>query len=212
MARADRRVTKPALTGVDRSEVEPGRTPMSATQTRILAIIAGLLLAAGRAGAAGTSAGTDISNTASVGYTVGGVSQAAVNSNTVTFKADRRINLAVAEVGGAYTDVAPGATAQVLTFTVTNTSNAPLDFHLTATQDSTGSNDAFGNTDDFDVTGVQAIADSNANGVYDAGVDTATFLDEIPADATRTVFIVANIPLGQADGNTAGLRLTAIAA
>ena len=55
---------------------------MSATQTRILAIIAGLLLAAGRAGAAGTSAGTDISNTASVGYTVGGVSQAAVNGES----------------------------------------------------------------------------------------------------------------------------------
>jgi uncharacterized repeat protein (TIGR01451 family) len=182
------------------------------TKTTILAATAALLLAAGQAGAAGTAANTAVNNTASVGYSVGGVSQTAVNSNTTTFVVDRRINLTVAEVGGAYTDVAPGATGQVLTFTVTNSTNAPLDFRLTATQLTTGTLDAFGHADGFDVTGVQIFVDSNANGVYDPGVDTATFLDEIPADTTKTVFIVANIPLGQPDGNTAGLELTAIAA
>jgi uncharacterized repeat protein (TIGR01451 family) len=181
---------------------------MSATKTRFLAITAGLLLAAGQAHAAGTPAGTDISNSASVDYTVGGVDQPDVNSNTVTFETDRRVTLTVAEVGGAYTDVAPGSTGQVLTFTVTNTSNAPLDFQLDAGQDSTGTNDFLGNPDDFDVTAIQVIADANNNGILD---DTATFLDEIAADATRTVFVVANIPLNQANGNSAGITLTATA-
>jgi uncharacterized repeat protein (TIGR01451 family) len=185
---------------------------MSSFQSKVLVLTAGMLLAAAQAGAVGTVAGTDISNTASVDYTVGGVNQPDVNSNTVTFETDRVINLTVAEVGGAYTDVAPGQTGQVLTFTVTNSSNAPLDFRLVASQDTTGTTEAHGGTDDFDVTAPVVIVDSNNNGVYDSGVDTATFLDEIPEDNTVTVFIVANIPLGQANGNTAGLTLTAIAA
>jgi uncharacterized repeat protein (TIGR01451 family) len=185
---------------------------MSVIKTRILAIAAGVLLAAGTAHAAGTTAGTSISNQASVGYTVGGVSQPTVNSNTVTFVADRRINLAVAEVGGAYTDVAPGSTDQVLTFTVTNTTNAPLDFALSATQDTTGTNDFLGNADDFDGTNLRIFVDSNGNNTYDVGTDVATFLDEVGADATRTVFVVSDIPLGQANGDSAGVTLTATAA
>ena len=185
---------------------------MNATKTRILAITAGLLFAATQAGATGTDAGTDISNTASVDYTVGTVNQPDVNSNTVTFETDRRVLLTVAEVGNVYTDVIPGATEQVLAFTVTNNTNAPLDFRLDVTQDGTGTTEAHGGSDDFDATAVQAIADSNGNGIYEPGTDTATFLDEIPEDATRTVFIVATIPLGRANGDTAGLTLTAIAA
>ena len=182
---------------------------MSATRTTILAVAAVVLFAA-QSHAAGTAAGTSISNQASVDYTVGGVNQPDVNSNTVTFLTDRRINLTVAEVGGAYTNVAPGATAQVLTFTVTNTTNAPLDLRLDVSQDN-GGNDAFGNSDDFDVTAPVAYVDSNNNGVYDAA-DTATYIDELAADGSKTVFIVANIPLGRANAETAGLTLTAIAA
>jgi uncharacterized repeat protein (TIGR01451 family) len=117
----------------------------------------------------------------------------------------------VAEVGGLYTDVAPGQTEQLLTFTVTNSSNAPLDFRLVASQDATGTNEAHGGTDDFDVTPV-VIVDSNNNDVFETGVDTEDFLDEMPEDDTVTVWIVSTIPLGQANGNTAGLTLTAVAA
>lgn len=185
---------------------------MKASMTRIFALTAGLLFAAAQASAIGTDAGTDISNTATVDFTVGGINQPDVTSNTVIFETDRRINLTVAEVGGAYTNVTPGATEQVLTFTVTNTTNAALDFRLEATQDSTGATEAHGGTDDFDATAVQVFEDSNANGVYDTGVDTATFLDEIAEDVTRTVFIVVTIPLGQPNDDTSGLTLTAIAA
>jgi uncharacterized repeat protein (TIGR01451 family) len=185
---------------------------MSAAKTRILAFTAGLLLAAGQAGATGTAANTSINNTASVDYTVGGVNQPDVNSNTTTFVTDRRILVTVAEVGGGYTDVAPGQTGQLLTFTVTNNTNAVMDFRLDATQQATNAADPFGGTDDFDVTALQVFVDSNGNNTYDAGTDTAAFIDELAADGTVTVFVVANIPIGQANGNSAGVTLTAIAA
>jgi len=170
-----------------------------------------LLFAASSAQAAGTAAGTTINNSASVNFSVGGVAQTAVNSNTASFVVDRRISLTVAEVGGSATSVVPGSTSQVLTFTVTNTTNATMDFRLIAGQQAGGAS-PFGHTDNFDASNVQVFVDSNANGTYDAGVDTSTFLDEMIDGATKTVFIVADIPGGQANGDAAGLRLTAVAA
>lgn len=177
-----------------------------------LAIAAGVAVCSlPQAYAGGTAAGTDINNTASVDYTVGGVNQPDVLSNTATFKVDRRINVTVAEVGGAATNVVPGATGQVLTFTVTNNSNATMDFRLVPTQDGTGATTAFSDTDSFDVPVLQVFAD-NGNGVYEPATDTATFIDELPADTSRTVFVVASIPAGQVNGDTAGVTLTAVAA
>lgn len=173
--------------------------------------IAGLLsLGAQQAFAVGTTAGTDISNTASVDYTVGGVNQPDVNSNTVVFETDRRINFTVVESGAADTLVSPGSTAQILTFTLTNTSNSVQDFRFLAANDLNGT--AHGGTDNFDATAVTVYADTNNNGVYDPLTDTVAFLDEVPADATRTVFIVANIPTGRANGDIAAYSLVGIAA
>lgn len=178
-----------------------------------LALAAGLALCAlPQAYAAGTTAGSSINNTASVDYTVGGVNQPDVLSNTSSFLVDRRVNLTVAEVGGASTQVVPGATGQVSTFTVTNLSNAPMDFRLAASQDANGTTTAFADTDNFDLTGVQVFVDSNGNNTYDPGIDTATFIDELAADATISVFVVATVPSGQVNGDTAGITLTAVAA
>lgn len=178
-----------------------------------LALVAGLTLCAlPQAFAAGTTAGSSINNTASVDYTVGGVNQPDVLSNTSTFLVDRRINLTVAEVGGAATQVVPGATGQVLTFTVTNLSNAVMDFRLSAAQDANGATTAFSDTDNFNVTALQVFVDGNGNGTYDPATDTATFVDELAADGSISVFVVSSIPAGQLNGDTAGITLTAIAA
>jgi hypothetical protein len=167
---------------------------------------------ASQAQAAGTAAGTDVNNTASIGYSTGGVAQAAVNSNTATFKVDEKINLTVAELGNAATSVAPNSTNQVTTFTVTNTSNATQDFRLTATQDANGVTGPFGGTDSFDATNLRIFVDANNNGTYDAGTDTATFIDELAADQSRTVFVVADIPANQPNATIAAVTLTATAA
>jgi hypothetical protein len=166
------------------------------------------MLGATSASAAGTASGSTVTNVASVNYSVGGVAQAAVNSNNAVFTVDRKINLTVAEVGNVTTTVAPGATAQVTAFTVTNTSNATLDFGLSAAQ-ITGGTAAHGGTDNFDMTGVQVFLDVNGNGTYEAATDTATFIDELAADGVRTVFIVANVPAGQANGSVAEVNLIA---
>jgi hypothetical protein len=181
------------------------------TKLKLLAtagVAAVAVLGANPAFAAGTTANSTITNTATVNYQVGGVSQNAINAvNNITV--DRRINLTVAEVGNATTSVAPGSTARVTTFTVTNTSNAALDFGLSIVQQ-TGGTASHGGTDSFDVTGAGTFLDTNGNGTYEAGTDTAiTYLDEIAADATRTVFIVANIPIGETNGEVADVALVA---
>lgn len=160
--------------------------------------------------AAGTTAGSSITNTATINYQVGGVAQPSINDSDV-FVVDRRIDLTVAELGNATTVVVPGQSAAVTTFTVTNTSNAPLDFLLTATQ-TTGGTASHGGTDNFDVTALTLYRDTNGNNSYDAGTDVAvTFLDEVAADASVTVFAVANVPLGRATNDVANVRLTATA-
>jgi uncharacterized repeat protein (TIGR01451 family) len=165
--------------------------------------------------AAETAAGVQIDNTAKVDYTVGTVAQPQVSSNMVSFKVDRKILLTVAEVGGTATTVIPGSNTQVTTYTVTNSSNAPLDFRLSGVLEASGSTAAFGGgTSNFQATNVRVFVDNTVTGTlgsYDAA-DTATFLDEIPAGATRTVYILADIPPAQVNGDRATAVLTATAA
>lgn len=174
-------------------------------------IVALAILGPTQALAGGTLAGSSISNTATINYSVGGVAQPSVNTNTDTFIVDRRIDLTVAEPGNATTIVVPGQTGAVTTFTLQNTSNAVLDFALAASQ-TAGGTAAHGGTDNFDVTAITIYRDINGNGTYDAGTDTAvTFIDELGIDATVTLFVVANIPSGRATGDVANVRLTATA-
>ncbi len=76
--------------------------------------------------ATGTTAGQVVTNNARIDYQVGGVQQNQITASN-TFTVDRRIDLVVAEVANLTTQVAPGENARVTTFTVRNTSNAPLD-------------------------------------------------------------------------------------
>ena len=183
---------------------------MSTGNFKACALLGAMLLAgaSSTAFAAGTTAGSTITNNVSVSYSVGGVAQTAINASN-SFTVDRRITLTVSEPGNATTTVAPGQTAAVTTFLVTNTSNDTLDLGLSIAQPA-GGTAAHGGTDNFDVTGGGLFVDTNGNGVYDAGTDTAvTYLDEVAADASRTVFYVANIPVGQANASVAGVTLTA---
>lgn len=178
-----------------------------------LCIMAGgvsvLALGATPAFATGTAAGSSISNVATVGYSVGGVPQSGVTSNTSTFTVDRKIDLLVTEPGNSTFSVTPGQSGAYTTFRVTNLGNATMDFKLTVAQLAGGTAPHTG-TDSFDVTGVSLFVDTNGNGTYEAGTDTAiTFLDEIAQDTFRTVFVVANVPVAATNGQIAALSLTA---
>ncbi|MGQ0430758.1 MAG: hypothetical protein ACT4UQ_12570 [Gammaproteobacteria bacterium] len=165
-----------------------------------------------QAQALGTLQGTNVANTATVDYAVGGVNQPDVSSNTANFLVDRRINLTVAEIGGVATDVVPGSIDRITTFTVSNTTNGTQDFRLLATNDAAGAGTAFGDTDNFEGANVRVFVDSNGNGIYEPALDTATFIDELGPDQTRTVFVLVDIPVGQVNGDTAGVTLRAFTA
>ena len=179
--------------------------------SRLLGTVGAAALAAMGASpalASGTASGTTITNTVSVNYKVGGVDQTATGASN-SFKVDRKVNLTVAEVGTTTTQVSPGQTAAVTAYTVTNNSNATLDFALTAAQQ-TGGAGAHSNTDNFDATNVKIYVDTNGNGSYDAGTDLeVSYLDELGADQSKTVFVVVDIPLSRNSGDVAAVTLTA---
>ncbi|HEX8309495.1 MAG TPA: hypothetical protein VF645_13875 [Allosphingosinicella sp.] len=174
-------------------------------------LLAVAAVAASPAFAAGTAAGTTVTNSVTLDYKVGGVDQNQVTASD-SFTVDRKVNLTVAEVGTITTTVTPGQTSAVTTFTVSNASNAPLDFAIAGTQLS-GGTAAHGGTDNFNVANLKVYADTNSNGTYDPGTDQeTTYLDQVIADTSRTVFVVADVPLGRATNDVAGVRLTATAA
>ena len=146
-----------------------------------------------------TTAGTSISNTASATYTVNGAPQTAT-STTATFVVDRKVNFTVVTTQTGFTQVNLGQQDAVTTFRVTNLSNGVQDFLLDPDQQNISVGILPG-TDNFDLTNLRAFADSNNNGIYDPGVDTATWIDELAPDASVTVFIVGNVP------NQAGAQL-----
>ena len=174
--------------------------------------IALVALGASPALASGTLAGSSITNTVTVNYQVGGFSQTAESAGD-TFTVDRKVAFVVAETGDmTTTTVSPGQTAAVTTFQVTNQSNATLDFALAVAQVANGGSGAHTGTDSFDTSNVTIYVDTNNNGVYDSGTDQAvTYLDELAPDASKTVFVLADIPLSLTNGAFSALTLTATA-
>lgn len=158
---------------------------------------------------ASTQAGSTITNNVTVNYQVGGFNQtAATASDTLTV--DRKVALTVAEVGTTTTTVSPGQTAAVTSFTVTNNSNATLDFALTAAQVANGASGAHSNTDSFDVTNLKIYVDSDNSGTFNAGDQVVSYLDELAGDGgSKTVFVVVDIPTGLSTGAVAAVTLLA---
>jgi uncharacterized repeat protein (TIGR01451 family) len=179
----------------------------------IIGLAAITSLAATPALAAGTTAGTTITNTATVDYQVGGVAQGQQSASN-NFTVDRKINLLVEEVGTVTTSVVPGQTNAVTTFQLTNSSNEVLDFALVASQ-IVGGTAAHGGTDTFNATNVRIYRDNTVTGTvgsWDVG-DTllAGFVDELVVDTAIRLFVVADIPTGLANNAVAGVTLRATA-
>ena len=151
--------------------------------------------------AAGTTSGTSIINTVNVTYNVGGVAQNPLTASD-TFVVDRKVNLTVTEVGNTTTTVSPGQLAAVTTFSIANLSNATIDVGLLATNLA---------GDNYDVSNFKYYVDTNLDGVYSAGDLQVTYLDQLAADGIKTVFVVADIPLGGTTADVANIRLTGTA-
>lgn len=183
---------------------------MKAVNILRASLVAGLALGGMSQAFALTAAGSTVANTASVDYTVGGVNQTDVNSNTASFTVDRVINVTVT-ADNSPLDVIPGSTANVLAFTVTNQSNDTLDFDLSVLETANATVLGVG-TDGLDMASFTFFVDSNGNDVYDAGVDTATTIDNLASTDNIKVFAVADAPTGTTlDGLYAGVAVIATA-
>src|SRR4051795_9427906 len=115
--------------------------------------------------AAGTAAGTTISNVATATYDLPNGGSGTVQSNVVTLKVDELIDVTVAWRDPSDVIGSAGATAQLLSFTVTNGGNGAESYTLGSIANLGG--------DDFDPTVTSIVLDTNGNGAYDPGVDTA---------------------------------------
>jgi uncharacterized repeat protein (TIGR01451 family) len=155
--------------------------------------------------ATGVSAGTTIQNTASATYSNGATTET-ITSNQVDILVDEVLNVALASQDAG--NVTLSSSGAVLSFEITNTGNGPEAFRLTPNPALTG--------DDFDPSVTQLAYDSNSNGIYDAGVDTVIApggsTPAIAADDSLLVFVVTALAGTPGDGDTADVRLTAVAA
>ena len=158
-----------------------------------------------QAEAAGTRAGSTISNTASASYDTGGGTQT-VDSNKVDLLVDELLDVVVDSSDPADVPTTPGATAQLLTYSITNTGNGQESFALSTI--------ANGGGDDYDPTVTQIYID-NGDGVFDPGTDTLdTPGANDPAlnpDQSVKIFVLSTTPAGVSDGNRGTVSLVAAA-
>ena len=139
-----------------------------------------------------TTAGTTVSNTASVSYTVNGSPQT-TNSTTATFVVDRKVNFTVVTDQSGFTQVNLNEQNVATRFKVTNTTNGIQDFLLNPDQTDISVGILPG-TDNFNVLNLRAFVDANGNGTYEPDIDVKTWIDELAPDASVTVFVVGNVP------------------
>jgi hypothetical protein len=167
--------------------------------------------------AVGTDAGTTVTNTATVNFTLSGVPQA-LNSNALTFEVDRQIDLTVTWQDANNVGVIPGTTAgapapfAVLRFTVQNTGNDTLDFALAATNNVNGTPSPDVGLDGFDAGPTLLVfAEDGTTPGYQVAEDTAIFIDDLLENASQDAYIVSDIPGGTAAALIAVMTLTATA-
>lgn len=197
-------------------------------QGAILALAMVGLLGSGAANALGTLSGTSISNLATLNYSVGATPQSPIGSSATgnttgagtatSFLVDNKVNLSVTTSDTTFVSVVPGLTIatasanQVATFLVTNTGNTTQDFALTSLFNYTGTTaNVFAGsvTDTFDPSACSVKVESGGTTGYQSATDTATFIDELAPDASKTVYVICAIPLAQVDGDIAAISLTA---
>jgi uncharacterized repeat protein (TIGR01451 family) len=156
--------------------------------------------------ALGTAAGTNITSTATVDYSIGGT-PATTTSNTTTVAVAELVNVTIA-LQSPTVSVSAGATNEALLFLVTNSGNSNETFALAGDSVLVG--------DDFDPTPASPFIyfDSDSSGDLSPG-DTPYVAGGndplLAADASVAVILVNDIPVGVPDGDFGRSELTATA-
>lgn len=192
--------------------IEPSRAPVAiprARERRAQNLLAALLALCGApsAYAVGTAAGTDIQNTATVNYSIGGAA-ASTTSNTTSVIVAEIVNVTVA-LQSPTVSVAAGATAETLVFLVTNTGNSTETFALAGDSVLVG--------DDFDPLPATPFIYFDTDGSGDLSPADTPYVagandPVLAADASVRVIVANDIPPGVLDGNRGRSELGATAA
>lgn len=172
------------------------------------AIAALLSWLAGPALAAGTVAGTDITNTATASFTDPGGTGQTVSSNVATVRVAELLNITVVRNDAGHVGATSPGQDVPLSFTVTNTGNGQEPAVLASDLSLAG--------DAFDPQLVSLVLDSNGNGVYDPSADTVYRAGAnepaLAPDQSIVVFIVSDMPENLASGAIGLAALTGTAA
>ena len=189
----------------------------------IVAVAMAGLFASGGAHALGTTAGTSITNIASLSYSVSTVPQSTITSSTTgststgsvtAFTVDNKINVLVTTSDSAAVGAVPGQAVGVktLTFSVTNTGNYTQGYALSTIQEADGQIASFASSpiDNFTSTGctITAVLASGATGTIGA---TPNYIASLPPDQTATVSVTCAIPIGQVNNDVSVVALQAAA-
>ena len=181
-------------------------TKLTSLRRALLVTIASSVASPAAVHAVGTAAGTNITNTATVNYSLGGT-PTTITSNTTTLAVAELINVTIA-LQSPTVSVAAGGSNKALLFLVTNTGNGGEMFALAGDSVLVG--------DDFDPTPAAPFIyfDTDSSGdlspadtPYVAGSNDPL----IAADGSVAVLLVNNIPLGLPDGEYGRSELTATA-
>src|SRR3954462_5141392 len=170
-------------------QVRRAGSPARAKKAMLIAAGAGALGFAGAAEAAGTPAGTDITNVAHATYDQPDGTPATIDSNIVTIKVDVLLDVTVAWRDPSDIATSPGLTNQILSFTVTNAGNGNEAFALNTVHAGGG---------DFDLTVTSLVLDTNGNGSFDPGVDIVYVPGandpQLAPDGWIVVFVLSTLP------------------
>ncbi len=181
-------------------------------------LIAGLLATGQQALAQGTTAGTTIDNTASISFSVNGVVQPVVASDTASFVVDRRVDFVVSAEDVTLETIAPTQTGLFLSFLVTNESNDTLDFDLVfrvlADTETFPGGTATGETmDNISIEVAQNAVGTSGGDATETPVRGAnrSSIDDLPAEAVIRVHIYSDAPGTLTNGAIPAIELSATA-
>lgn len=164
------------------------------------------LFGATQAFAAGTTAGTNITNTATASYTSGGT-PSTTSSNPTSIPVQEILNSTLTTNDASYVTVSPGQNQVALSYKLTNTGNGTEPFTLSANNTVTGSA--------FNPTNTKIYLDSQGTGVFDPTKDTLYTAGsndpKLAPDASVTVFVVSDVPSSATNGQNGLVQLTDVA-
>lgn len=172
---------------------------------KILSMAAVMVLCSVGATAAGTAAGTDVTNKATLNFSVGGVAQTEVTSNEDTFKVDKKIDFILThDDDPKHLIVVANDQDKERTFTLKNESNEIQDFTV-AVSNLSGNEDYDGKTDSADMQNLEISVDG---GAWTTGPVT---VDDLAVDGTVTIKIRGDVLASATDGEVMNVQLEATA-